>query len=177
MQPPTSSAQLSATRTCTCAWIRSWNLINPQCGPSRTISTFLDKFLRYKCFTRLSLTSYPFSVEQGLTFLHEHRIAGLSCSEPSSYMVDLSSGRITTSPSTPASELHESPVMYFDRTAFPVQYYFVNFTNAQRVSSRKDSSSSPASPTDGNSLFSCPFKKDVQECGTMIDNMLINASF
>ena len=32
--------------------------------------------------------------------------------------------------------------------------------------------------TDQNtSLFSCPFKKDVQECGTMIDNMLINASF
>ena len=131
----------------------------------------------YKCFTRLSLMSYPFSVEQGLTFLHEHRIAGLSCSEPSSYMVDLSSGRTTTSPSTPASELHESPVMYFDRTAFPVRYYFVNFTNAQRVSSRKDYSSSPVSPADGNSLFSCPFKKDVQECGTMIDNMLINASF
>ena len=89
-------------------------------------------------------------------------------------MVDLSSGRTTTSPSTPASELHESLVTYFDRTAFPVRYYFVNFTNAQRVSSRKDYSSSPA---DGNSLFSCPFKKDVQECGTMIDNMLINASF
>ncbi|KIJ94484.1 hypothetical protein K443DRAFT_683720 [Laccaria amethystina LaAM-08-1] len=127
--------------------------------PMRTVANYIDFFRQ---------------ILEGLTFLHEHRIAGLSCAEPSSYMVDLSSGRTTTSPSTPASELHENPVVYFDRTAFPVRYYFVNFTNAQRVSSRKDSSSSPASPADENSLFSSPFKKDVQECGTMIDNMLIN---
>jgi hypothetical protein len=49
---------------------------------------------------------------------------------------------------------------HFDRTILPVRYYFTNFSRAAQFHS---------CPSD-----SLPFRKDVQECGMMMDRLLIN---
>jgi len=107
---------------------------------------------------------------EGLAFLHERRIAGLSCGEPSSYMVDLSSASLTS-----ATFSHDSGAGYigpqqFDRVSYPVKYYLVNYTNASYICNGP-TSSSPGSPT-RDALDTCPFRKDVQDSATMIDGLL-----
>ena len=94
------------------------------------------------------------SYEQGLTFLHEKRVTGLNCSEPSSYMVDLSSAPRPV-PST------KEVIPSFDRFSYPVRYYFVNFSKASRM---------PAGVVDGGS----PYKKDVKECGVLFDRIILH---
>ncbi|KAJ7735765.1 hypothetical protein B0H16DRAFT_1892188 [Mycena metata] len=84
-------------------------------------------------------------VLEGLTFLHEHSIAQLSCLDLSSYMVDL--GHTTSS----ASDSVES----FDRTRYPVRYYFTNLEHASEFESRVN----PA------------FRKDVEDCAIMMGNL------
>ncbi|KAJ7185872.1 hypothetical protein C8R46DRAFT_1185470 [Mycena filopes] len=84
-------------------------------------------------------------VLEGLTFLHEHSIAQLSCLDLASYMVDL--GPTTSS----ASDSVES----FDRTRYPVRYYFTNLENAVEFASRTD----PA------------FHKDVEDCAVMMGEL------
>ncbi|KAJ7032058.1 hypothetical protein C8F04DRAFT_1396953 [Mycena alexandri] len=84
-------------------------------------------------------------VLEGLTFLHEHSIAQLSCLDLSSYMVDL--GHTTSS----ASDSVES----FDRTRYPVRYYFTNLENASEFESRAE----PA------------FRKDVEDCAIMMEKL------
>ncbi|KAF8960990.1 hypothetical protein BDZ97DRAFT_1266200 [Flammula alnicola] len=141
----------------------------------------------FLCMQRLSEYNQPPFINvahyidffrQGLCFLHEQCIAGLSCAEPSSYMVDLNSAPASTAP--PFADLPENetrtPDVQFDRMSYPVRYYFVNFTNAVRV--RKESlypSSSPSTPS-GVLLAraACPFKQDVQDCGAMFNSLLIN---
>ncbi|KAG6840819.1 hypothetical protein C0991_004110 [Blastosporella zonata] len=85
---------------------------------------------------------------EGLTFLHELKIANLMFHEPTFYMVDLSSA-----PSTCESP-HE-----FDRTKYPVRYYFTNLHHA----SKYDTPSESLPPA---------FTRDVQECGVMFDKLL-----
>jgi hypothetical protein len=103
-------------------------------------------------------------VTKGLSSLHERHIAGLSCAEPSSYMVDLSSASWTSAK--------------FDRVSYPVKYYLVNYTNASYIHEE------PISPASTLSLpiqelrwlDTCPFKKDVQDSATMIDGLLLDVS-
>ncbi|KAF8168134.1 hypothetical protein B0H34DRAFT_792774 [Crassisporium funariophilum] len=110
---------------------------------------------------------------EGLSFLHEQQIGGLNCADPSSYMVDLSSA-----PETPAlfpeDGGSQSTRLPFDRHLYPVRYYFVNFTDARRFPKKPTyPASSPSTPIGGTrSQGPCPFKKDVQECGEMIDKTL-----
>ncbi|KAJ6557878.1 hypothetical protein B0H19DRAFT_1261464 [Mycena capillaripes] len=84
-------------------------------------------------------------VLEGLTFLHEHSIAQLSCLDLQSYMVDL--GPTTSS----ASDSVES----FDRTRYPVRYYFTNLSDAAEF----ESSAEPA------------FQKDVEDCAIMMGRL------
>ncbi|KAJ6582988.1 hypothetical protein DFH09DRAFT_1275383 [Mycena vulgaris] len=87
-------------------------------------------------------------VLEGLTFLHEHSIAQLSRLDLSSYMVDL--GPTTSS----ASDSVES----FDRTRYPVRYYFTNLSEAAEFESRAD----------------VAFQKDVEECAIMMEHFAAN---
>jgi len=107
-------------------------------------------------------------VLEGLSFLHEHRISGLNCSDPSSYMVDLSSAPRTLAPLRDDVNFVATP--RFDRYAYPVRYYLVNFTKATRISTASTYSSYPMSA--GRVPTPSEFKKDVQECGMMFDKML-----
>ncbi len=96
------------------------------------------------------------SYEQGLTFLHEKRVTGFNCSEPSSYMVDLSSAPRPV-------PLKKEAIQSFDRFSYPVRYYFVNFSKASRML---------PGVADGGS----PFQKDVKECGMFFDRIILNVS-
>jgi hypothetical protein len=66
----------------------------------------------------------------------------------------------------------------FDRVTYPVKYYLVNYTNASYIHKKPVSSSSmPGSPArELESLDTCPFRKDVQDCATMIDGLLSDVS-
>ncbi|KAF8162520.1 hypothetical protein K438DRAFT_2025506 [Mycena galopus ATCC 62051] len=99
--------------------------------PLQTVSNYIDFFRQ---------------VLEGLTFLHEHFIAQLSCLNPQSYMVDLGS--------TTSSESVDS----FDRTRYPVCYYFTNLSNAHEFEER-------ANPA---------FQKDVEDCAMMMDHLASN---
>lgn len=98
--------------------------------PFKTVANYID-------FFRQTL--------EGLTFLHEHNIAQLCCSNPSSLMVD-----IGNSASTSSAE-------QFDRTRYPVRYYFTDFSRAAKISSQGSIQ---------------PFRRDVQECGILFDWLL-----
>lgn len=104
---------------------------------------------------------------KGLAFLHEQRVAGLNCSDPSSYMVDLSSAPQSSVQGDPAS---------FDRFSFPVRYYFVNFSCASRISRERYPLSNPSTPGDTRRHSLSPFKTDVQELGTMFDRLLLEVN-
>ncbi|KAJ6609082.1 hypothetical protein B0H10DRAFT_2065871 [Mycena sp. CBHHK59/15] len=103
--------------------------------PLKIVSNYIDFFKQ---------------VLEGLTFLHEHSIAQLSYLDLSTYMVDLGS--------TTFNSLHS--VESFDRTKFPVRYYFTNFSSASEFNSR----SHPA------------FQKDVEDCGAMMDRLAAHVS-
>ncbi|KAJ7581148.1 hypothetical protein C8J56DRAFT_959236 [Mycena floridula] len=84
---------------------------------------------------------------EGLTFLHELQIGQISFREPlTNFMIDIG-------PQNSASQ--------FDRTRFPVKYYYVNLANAVKF-------------TCENSVFQQALAEDVQECGSMIDCLLLN---
>ncbi|KAJ7109642.1 hypothetical protein C8R43DRAFT_1079702 [Mycena crocata] len=95
--------------------------------PLQTVSNYIDFFKQ---------------VLEGLTFLHEHSIAQLS---PLDLMVDL--GPTTSS----AADCIES----FDRSRYPVRYYFTNLSNAREFDGRAD----PA------------FPKDVADCANMMEQL------
>ncbi|KAF5363876.1 hypothetical protein D9756_000061 [Leucocoprinus leucothites] len=165
--------------------------------PMSTVAQYLDFFRQ---------------ILEGLSFLHERDLYGFACSDPNSYMVDLSSGLHsnngssvslcpagTTSrgrrqdPSTPhkTSGRRDHPhhhsqhqkhgpfqpadVTIFDRSAYPVRYYFVNFINAGRLQegepARDRTGCVPLSSSPSPSRRSCPFKRDVKELGAMMERM------
>ncbi|KAJ7443824.1 hypothetical protein FB451DRAFT_1568550 [Mycena latifolia] len=101
--------------------------------PLQTVSNYIDFFKQ---------------VLEGLTFLHEHSIAQLSRLDLSSYMVDL--GPTTSS----ASDSVES----FDRTRYPVRYYFTNLSDAREFGNRTD----------------VAFQKDVEDCAIMMEHLAAN---
>ncbi|KAG5634872.1 hypothetical protein H0H81_000461 [Sphagnurus paluster] len=103
--------------------------------PFKTIANYVD-------FFRQTL--------EGLTFLHELKIANMSFQDSSCYMVDLGSA-----PSTCASPYE------FDRSIYPVRYYFTNLSNAIKYD-----------PTSASSA--AVFKHDVQDCGVMIERLLFH---
>lgn len=82
----------------------------------------------------------------------------MSFQDPSCYMVDLSSA-----PSTCLLSAE------FDRTAFPVRYYFTNLSHATKIEL-------PSTPVQTSSTTT-PFRHDVQDCGVMIDRLLVHVSF
>ncbi|KAK7044893.1 hypothetical protein R3P38DRAFT_2508437 [Favolaschia claudopus] len=90
-------------------------------------------------------TDFFRQVLEGLSFLHEHSIAQLSCFDVHSYMVDL--GPITSSAS--------ASVESFDRTRYPVRYYFTNLSKASEFEHRID----------------LAFQKDVEQCAVMMDRL------
>lgn len=96
---------------------------------------------------------------QRLTFLHEHGISGLSLSDPSSYMVDISS-----CPTTPGESTS------FDRFKYPVHYYFVNFSKATRLPRQL----LYVTPTPVSSTFekSSSLAQDVRDCGVMLAKLI-----
>lgn len=188
----------------------------------------------YQCMERLNEYNVPAmttvaqyidffrQVLEGLSFLHEHNLACFSCSDPSSYMVDLSSGPLSTNassvtlaaaPTTPSRgqgtpttpKVHSghrdhnrhhcnrrhlaaqgaAEVRFFDRSMYPVRYYFVNFSRTRRIpdddaqSSLRDRTTSTTAPTLAKRPFLsalpqqlCPFKQDVKDLGTMFDRMV-----
>ncbi|KAF5374146.1 hypothetical protein D9615_008826 [Tricholomella constricta] len=95
--------------------------------PFKTVANYIDFFRQ---------------MLEGLTFLHELKIANMTFQDPSCYMVDLSSAPSTC----------ESPDE-FDRTTYPVRYYFTNLSHAKKF----DTPNAPA------------FRHDVQDCGVMVD--------
>ena len=145
--------------------------------PLMSVAHYIDFFHQIlEVFHPLFLIVLRFSKRaiKGLAFLHERRIAGLSCGEPSSYMVDLSSASLTS-----ATFSHDSGAGYigpqqFDRVSYPVKYYLVNYTNASYIC-KGPTSSSPGSPS-RDAPDTCPFRKDVQDCATMIDGLLSDVS-
>lgn len=175
------------------------------CPPMSTVAQYIDFFRQ---------------ILEGLSFLHEHRLVGFACSDPSSFMVDLSSGVHSNNASfisllpaatsrgrlqersTPLkhSGIHDHPPprlqqphphphhhnavpntepVVFDRSIYPVRYYFVNFTRTRRCQedtrgrNRTTSVPSPSPPNKTPpSRRPCPFKQDVKDMGTMISSML-----
>ncbi|KAG5642309.1 hypothetical protein DXG03_003029 [Asterophora parasitica] len=98
--------------------------------PFKTVANYVD-FVR--------------QILEGLTFLHELKIANMTFQHAWCYMVDLSSA-----PSTCASPED------FDRATYPVRYYFTNLSHATKFETSNASA----------------FKRDVQDCGVMIDSLL-----
>jgi len=99
--------------------------------PFKTVANYID-------FFRQTL--------EGLTFLHEHHIAQLCCSDPNSIMVDISTGTSTSS------------IEHFDRTIYPVRYYYTDFSRAVKF----------------NSSANDEFAADIRDCGIMISRLLAN---
>ena len=127
----------------------------------------------------LSLTRYVLlRITKGLSSLHERCIAGLSCAEPSSYMVDLSSASRTSAIFSHDAGPGSIGPQQFDRVSYPVKYYLVNYTKASHFYKKSISSSStPGSPARELELLDiCPFRKDVQDSATMIDGLLADVS-
>lgn len=87
--------------------------------------------------------------------MHELNITKLSFHGPSSCMVDLSSA-----PSLLPTN--------FDRTLYPVKYYFTDLSLATKFDI---SSSSDARP------WEAEFRHDVQECALKIDQLLTYVSY
>jgi hypothetical protein len=85
--------------------------------------------------------------EQGLCFLHEHKIAHCAYGEPSGVMMDI--GR--------------SSCAGFDRTRLPVRYYRVNFSRAMQLPREAD----PRSAS---------FCRDVRDCGDMLQSLVDEVS-
>lgn len=150
--------------------------------PFATVANYID-------FIRQAL--------EGLTFLHEQHITSLNYGTTDSFMVDIgqrNAWMALNSAPTPATAVHkyESPTegdeyLYsltprqtassqtssplsslqtqdppnapiFDRTRYPVRYYYTDFASATII---------PASSPHRDS-----FKKDVQDCGRMIETLL-----
>ncbi|KAG5726888.1 hypothetical protein E4T56_gene1144 [Termitomyces sp. T112] len=103
--------------------------------PFKTVSNYIDFFRQ---------------ILEGLTFLHELQIANLTFHDPTCFMVDLSSA-----PSNCES------LVDFDRTEYPVRYYFTNLHHAKKYDDILLSEESAS-----------VFTHDIQECGTMIEKML-----
>ena len=79
-------------------------------------------------------------------------------------MVDLSSApRVTSSTQAESSAS-------FDRFTYPVRYYFVNYSAACRIPAESISSTSPLPTRDS------PFQKDIRECGTLLEQLLLDVS-
>ncbi|RDB15310.1 hypothetical protein Hypma_004733 [Hypsizygus marmoreus] len=104
--------------------------------PFKTVANYIDFFRQ---------------MLEGLTFLHELKIAQISLQDASSYMVDLSSA--------PSTCLFTAE---FDRTKYPVRYYFTDLSQARKI----DTPSTPPSSA------SPQFRRDVQDCAVMIDRLL-----
>ncbi|KAF9468749.1 hypothetical protein BDZ94DRAFT_1246188 [Collybia nuda] len=103
--------------------------------PFKTVANYIDFFRQ---------------ILEGLTFLHELNITQMSFQDPSCYMVDLSSAPGTCL--LPAD---------FDRSRYPVRYYFTNLSHATKFEA-------PSTP-----VSSSAFRHDVQDCGVMIDRLLV----
>ncbi|CAA7265830.1 unnamed protein product [Cyclocybe aegerita] len=156
-----------------------WNAVpHIRCGVERDDDVYLcmQPLWEYDDPPLLTVAHYIDLFRQileGLSFLHEQRIAGLNCAESSSYMVDLSS--------SPRAPLHgsatsiDAEIPQFDRTIYPVRYYFVDFSRATRINKETPPchSSTPSTPAgDAKARSACPLKRDVQDCGIMFDRLL-----
>lgn len=66
----------------------------------------------------------------------------------------------------------------FDRSVFPVRYYFVNFSKASRVHGASAGTLSSASLPEGEARAraASPFQKDVKESGALFDRLLQDVS-
>lgn len=62
----------------------------------------------------------------------------------------------------------------FDRSAFPVRYYFVDFSKASRAHGASAGTTNPEG--EAHAEASSPFEKDVKECGIFLDQMLQGVS-
>ncbi|KAI0049394.1 hypothetical protein FA95DRAFT_1649083 [Auriscalpium vulgare] len=80
---------------------------------------------------------------EGLSFLHEHKIAHRGYGHVNGVMMDI--GR--------------SSAEDFDRSKYPVRYYRVNFSQAQRVK-------------DDGSVRGAAFRRDVQDLGGMLEGLV-----
>ncbi|KAJ7108781.1 hypothetical protein C8R44DRAFT_937951 [Mycena epipterygia] len=120
------------------------------CAVSRDERVFLcmQRLVEFNQPPLQIVSNYIDFFKQGLTFLHEHSIAQLSRLDLSSYMVDL--GPTTSS----ASDSVES----FDRTRYPVRYYFTNLSDACEFENRTN----PA------------FQQDVEDCAIMMEHLSAN---
>ncbi|KDQ25520.1 hypothetical protein PLEOSDRAFT_1090068 [Pleurotus ostreatus PC15] len=134
-------------------WLSKYN--DP---PFATVANYID-------FIRQAL--------EGLTFLHEQHITSLNYGTTDSFMVDIgqrNAWMALNGAPTPATAVRqsgaESPTEaqdpptapIFDRTRYPVRYYYTDFASATIIP--------PSSPH--RDLF----KKDVQDCGKMIESLL-----
>lgn len=105
--------------------------------PLRTVANFIDLFRQ---------------VLEGMTFLHEHNIVSLSLGDPSSLMVDLG-------PLSSPLDIDK-----FDRTVYPVKYYFTHLSDAYKYD--KEEFGRPSKR--GHN----PFVQDVKDCARLIDGLL-----
>ncbi|KAF4623570.1 hypothetical protein D9613_001778 [Agrocybe pediades] len=141
----------------------------------------LQRLSEYNDPPMLNVSHYIDFVRQmleGLSFLHEQRVAGLKCSKASSHMVDLSSQSFALSDEVES----EQGVPKFDRHMYPVRYYFSDFTTASRVPMETlYPASSPPTPGLGLGIIGSKrptavnsFIRDVQDCGTFIETLLLD---
>lgn len=84
---------------------------------------------------------------QGLAFLHENRIILHTYGDLHGTMMDIGG----------------LPLENFDRTKFPVRYYRINFSKAEQLEPEV-------------SAHYSDFHKDVQDCGTTLERMLMDVS-
>ena len=153
--------------------------------PMETVAQYIDFFRQ---------------ILEGLSFLHEHQFAGFSCADPNSFMVDLSSGLGLNDGSYTALLVHtmsqgqerdpsttpkgfgdgdrhhhryliqSTDTANFDRSIYPVRYYFVNFTRTRRIQRGSSDRLTVSSPS--YSERRSPFKKDVKELGTLLERLM-----
>ncbi|KAJ8518285.1 hypothetical protein ONZ45_g4618 [Pleurotus djamor] len=155
---PQPNANLPASIFVCLEWLTKYD--DP---PFQTVANYID-------FIRQAL--------EGLTFLHEHHVTSLNFSTPDSFMVDI--GRRNTwlhtnvpispcldpsSKTWPSSHLasHELPQHVssqpFDRTRYPVRYFYVDFSTA-KIFDRFEPSQREL------------YQTDVMDCGKLIDGLL-----
>jgi len=153
--------------------------------PMETVAQYIDFFRQ---------------ILEGMSFLHEHQFAGFSCADPNSFMVDLSSGLGLNDGSYTALLVHtmsqgqerdpsttpkgfgtgdrhhhryliqSTDAANFDRSIYPVRYYFVNFTRTRRI--QRGSSDRLTVSLPSYSERTSPFKKDVKELGTLLERLM-----
>ncbi|KAF7326083.1 hypothetical protein MKEN_00459600 [Mycena kentingensis (nom. inval.)] len=146
--PHISSAPYLATNM---SFLCMQRLVEFNQPPLRTVVNYVDFFRQVLEVRNQLLKARSHSSPKGLTFLHEHSIASLNCRDLNTYMVDLGPATACASASSRSASVES-----FDRTRYPVRYYFAELPSASELENRRGVAAVDA----------C--RRDVQDCALMM---------